>query len=138
METLDTKSTIDTNQQAAPIVKSHYKHKASPCPMKEALQFLAGAWTLEIYWHLRQGPLRFGQLKNALQTVSPKVLTQRLRDLEDLGVVDRNVIESYPPQVEYSLAEFGKKFLPILDQIAEVGSNIIRKSKTKSDQNNLL
>ncbi|MFZ4402911.1 MAG: winged helix-turn-helix transcriptional regulator [Pseudobdellovibrionaceae bacterium] len=99
------------------------------CPIKEAVMFLAGAWTLEIYWHLSQQKLRFGELRRHLVGVSPKVLTQRLRDLEDLGVVERTVLDTYPPQVEYELSSFGKKFIPILDQIAEVGSNLTRKSK---------
>ena len=99
------------------------------CPVREAVKFLAGAWTLEIYWNLNHQNMRFGDLRRILNGVSPKVLTQRLRDLEDLGVVNRQVLETYPPQVEYSLTEFGRQFLPIIDQIAQVGQNLVRKSK---------
>lgn len=100
-----------------------------PCPVKEAVKFLAGAWTLEIYWNLNDKDMRFGDLRRSLVGVSPKVLTQRLRDLEDLGVIHRQVLETYPPQVEYSLTDFGRQFLPIIEQIAEVGKKLVRKSK---------
>lgn len=99
------------------------------CPVKEAVQFLAGAWTLEIYWSLRHCPLRFGELRRQLGTVSSKVLTQRLRNLETLGIVKRQVLESSPPQVEYSLTPLGKNFLPIIDLIAEIGQGLIQNSK---------
>lgn len=97
--------------------------------MREAVKFLAGAWTLEIYWNLRDQSLRFGELRRKLDTVSPKVLTARLRDLEDLGVVHREVLTTSPPQVEYSLTDLGKKFIPIIDSIAELGQKMVRKSK---------
>lgn len=97
--------------------------------MREAVQFLAGAWTLEIYWNLRQGKLRFGQLRRQLVTVSPKVLTERLRDLEDLGVIHREVLPTSPPQVEYSLTDLGRSFIPAIDMIAELGKKMVRKSK---------
>ncbi len=104
-------------------------HQGLKCPVKEAVKFLAGAWTLEIYWYLKEQDLRFGELKRNLQGVSPKVLTQRLRDLEDLGVVHREILETYPPQVQYSLTVFGKKFLPIIEMIADVGQSLVRKSR---------
>lgn len=116
--------------------KQDFKHgnrapacEAGRCPMREAVQFLAGAWTLEIYWNLRQGKLRFGQLRRQLVSVSPKVLTERLRDLEDLGVVHREVLPTSPPQVEYSLTDLGRSFLPAIDMIAELGKKMVRKSK---------
>ncbi|MCE3011309.1 MAG: helix-turn-helix transcriptional regulator [Proteobacteria bacterium] len=112
------------------------KISSGPCPVKEALQFLSGAWTLEIYWVLGRGPLRFGELKRQLGPVSAKVLTHRLRDLEDLGVLEREVKETYPPQVEYSLTAFGRKFEPILESIAAVGQGLLRKSKKTAAQQN--
>jgi DNA-binding HxlR family transcriptional regulator len=101
------------------------------CPLKMALKFLSGAWTAEIYWALRQGPLRFGQLQRSIGDVSAKVLTQRLRDLEDLDIVDRKVIDTRPPQVEYALTPLGQSFTPVLEAIAETGRKLIRKSRRK-------
>lgn len=102
---------------------------SNQCPVRECLKYLTGAWTLEIYWYLKHTSLRFGELKRSLGDVSPKVLTQRLRDLEALGVVQRKVLSTYPPQVDYALTDLGKRFLPLIDQIATIGSEIIATKK---------
>lgn len=101
--------------------------EAMNCPVKVAVQFLAGAWTLEIYWYLSQSSMRFGDLRRSLVTVSPKVLTQRLRDLEELGILKRTVLETYPPQVEYELTPLGRKFIPIIDLIADLGRELTKR-----------
>lgn len=124
------KNSSSLGGKAAALKATPYDEK-NRCPLKEAVKFLAGAWTLEVYWYLRQSPLRFGELKRNLEFVSPKVLTQRLRDLEELGIVHRQVLETSPPQVEYSLTDLGKKFLPAIDLIAEVGQGLLRKSSKK-------
>ena len=103
------------------------KNEVCDCPVREALQFLNGAWTAEIYWNLNAKPLRFGELKRALQGVSAKVLTHRLRELEEQGVLHREVKDTSPPQVEYSLTPFGKKFVPVLESIADVGRMLLKK-----------
>ncbi len=126
------KKMISDKKQAS--CQSSGQFSQGPCPVKEALRFLSGAWTLEIYWALKSGPLRFGQIKRQLGSVSAKVLTHRLRDLEDLGVLEREVKETYPPQVEYSLTSLGLKFGPILETIASVGQGLLRKSKKTAAQ----
>ncbi len=98
-----------------------------PCPVKEAVKFLAGAWTLEIYWYLSQGSMRFGELRRGLETVSSKVLTQRLRELEELGIISRKVLDRYPPQVEYALTELGRRFIPAIEMVADVGKDLLKR-----------
>lgn len=106
----------------------HRPNKAGPvpesCPLKEALRFLAGAWTPEILWYLREEPRRFGDLRRDLKTISSKVLTTRLRELERQGVINRKVMPTSPPTVEYSLTELGRRFEPVLHAIAEVGQDL--------------
>lgn len=97
--------------------------------MKAALKFLSGAWTPEILWYLREEPRRFGDLRRDLVTVSAKVLTARLRQLEASGVVARTVMPSSPPTVEYALTSLGQKFHPILDSMAEVSRSLKRMSR---------
>lgn len=94
------------------------------CPLEDCLRFLSGAWTTKILWYLREEPRRFGDLKRDLGTVSAKVLTTRLRELEERGVLDRRQMPTSPPTVEYSLTPFGARFEPVLDAIAEVGAEI--------------
>ncbi len=100
-----------------------------PCPVKEAVRFLAGAWTLEIYWYLSQEKMRFGELRKHLGTVSSKVLTQRLRELEELGIIERTVLDRYPPQVEYALTTLGRRFIPVIEVVAEIGKDLLKRSK---------
>ncbi|MEQ1876476.1 MAG: helix-turn-helix domain-containing protein [Bdellovibrionia bacterium] len=108
------------------------KSKVPPCdkecPIEEALGFIAGEWTHKILWYLREEPRRFGDLKRDLGTVSAKVLTTRLKELEAKGVVLRTVMPTSPPTVEYSITAFGRKFEPILDSIAEVGEELRKRS----------
>ena len=108
------------------------RSKMSPppegCPLEDCLGFLGGAWTTKILWYLRAEPRRFGDLKRDLGTISAKVLTTRLRELEERGIITRSVMPTSPPTVEYALTSFGVKFQPVLDAIVEVGSELLKRS----------
>ncbi len=95
------------------------------CPLSPCIKLLAGAWTLEIIYFIKGKPIRFGQLRRSLGKVSSKVLTTRLRELEDKGVVIRKVIPTNPPMVEYSLSPLGKELLPILNAMTRVGQKLL-------------
>ncbi len=71
------------------------------CPIGEAISVFAGRWKPEILWHLKKAPLRFNQLQRAIGTVSQKMLTQQLRELERDGLVTRTQYREIPPRVEY-------------------------------------
>ena len=106
----------------------HRPNKSGPipteCPLEHSLKLLAGAWTPQILWYLKTEPRRFGDLKRDLGRISAKVLTTRLRELEEKGVVVRKVMHTSPPTVEYALTDLGRKMGPILETIAEVGKEI--------------
>jgi DNA-binding HxlR family transcriptional regulator len=108
----------------------HRANKSGPvpqgCPLESSLKLLAGAWTPQILWYLRAEPRRFGDLKRDLGNVSAKVLTTRLKELEKRGVITREVKHTSPPTVEYALTPLGLKLNPILESIAEVGTDIQR------------
>jgi DNA-binding HxlR family transcriptional regulator len=114
----------------------HRPNKAGPqpceCPLQTGLKFLAGAWTHQILWYLSVEPRRFGDLKRDLATVSAKVLTTRLRELEELGVITRTVMPTSPPTVEYALTPLGMKFKPVLDAIVDVSRELARKGRRQS------
>lgn len=103
----------------------------SDCPLEECLRLLAGAWTPQILWYVRPGPQRFGELKRSVPGVSAKVLTTRLRELEERGILLRTVLPSSPPSVEYALTDLGREFIPVLDAIASVGGKL-KKSAGKT------
>ncbi len=82
--------------------------EASGCPVERTVDIVGGRWTTLIVNELLSGTKRYGQLRAALTGVSPKTLTDKLRELEDHGVVTRTVHASVPPKVEYTLTEKGQ------------------------------
>ncbi len=94
------------------------------CPLEASLKLLSGAWSPKILWYLRAETRRFGDLKRDLGTISAKVLTTRLRELEKRGVINRTVMPTSPPTVEYTLTPLGHKLGPILEAIADLGREL--------------
>src|SRR5215475_13032908 len=95
-----------------------------PCLLTECMMIIAGAWAPNVIWHLREGPRRFSELRLDIPPVSAKVLAQRLRELEERGVVHRSVQPTSPPSVEYSLTSLGLELVPALDAIVKVGHKL--------------
>ncbi|MED7947385.1 helix-turn-helix domain-containing protein [Streptomyces sp. BE20] len=80
---------------------------AAQCPCRAMLDLLANKWSALAIGALEDGPQRFGELQRRLQGVSPKVLTQTLRRLEDAALLTRTVYPAVPLHVEYALTELG-------------------------------
>jgi DNA-binding HxlR family transcriptional regulator len=87
------------------------------CPTRLALDRIADKWTVLIVGRLAIGTRRFGELRREIAGVSPRVLTQKLRELERDGLVARRIYASVPPKVEYSLTPLGRTLLGLLDAI---------------------
>lgn len=87
------------------------------CPTRLALDRIADKWTVLIVGRLATGTRRFGELRREIAGVSPKVLTQKLRELERDGLVARRIYASVPPKVEYSLTPLGRTLIGLLDAI---------------------
>ena len=85
------------------------------CPVETTLMLIGDKWKVLILRDLMPGTKRFGELKKSIGTVSQKVLTAQLRDMEKKGLVDRQVYAEVPPRVEYSLTDLGRSLKPILD-----------------------
>jgi DNA-binding HxlR family transcriptional regulator len=86
-----------------------------PCSMEKLLNQLSGTWTTYILWFLhKDGSLRFGELRRSLDGISTKVLTERLRMLESMGIIYRNYKPTVPPQVTYGLTQQGKELTQAL------------------------
>ena len=100
------------------------------CPVETTLMLIGDKWKVLILRDLMPGTKRFGELKKSIGSVSQKVLTAQLRDLEEKGLVSRKVYAEVPPRVEYSLTELGKSLSPILDAMRE-WANIIRLKTNK-------
>ena len=98
------------------------------CPVGECMSFLRGAWTPVIIWKLSGGPRRFGELRSDIGKISAKVLSHRLRELEELGVVHRDVKPTSPPSVEYSLSDLGRELTPAIAAIVSVGHRLKKRA----------
>ncbi|MBG1262451.1 winged helix-turn-helix transcriptional regulator [Nostoc commune] len=96
----------------------------SPCPVSIFIAVLSGPWTMCILWVLfTNGPTRFGALKRWVEGVSTKVLTERLRILEQKGILYRHYEPTVPPQVTYGLTELGQKLVFILEQLNDLAQH---------------
>ena len=91
------------------------------CPVETTLILIGDKWKILILRDLLQGTRRFGELKKSIGSVSQKVLTAKLRDMEENGLVHREVYAEVPPKVEYSLTELGQSLRPILDAMWKWG-----------------
>lgn len=102
------------------------------CPLSECMSLLGGAWTPNIIWCLSAGPRRFGELRADIPAISAKVLTSRLRDLEEKGVLWRRVMPTSPPSVEYGLTDLGAEFMPAIQAIVEIGHKFKNRKAAKA------
>lgn len=93
------------------------------CPVETTLTLIGDKWKVLILRDLMHGTKRFGELKKSIGTVSQKVLTAQLRDMEANGLVHREVYAEVPPRVEYSLTELGQSLKPILDAMWNWGED---------------
>ena len=91
------------------------------CPIERAVTILDGKWTLLILRELFGSTRRFGELRAVLDGCSPKTLTDRLRELEEQGVVERKIYAEVPPRVEYKLSKRGKAALPVIEALRDWG-----------------
>lgn len=89
--------------------------KLPACPVETTLMLIGDKWKVLILRDLMPGKKRFGELKKSIGSVSQKVLTAQLRDMEEKGLVNRHVYAEVPPRVEYSLTDQGRSLKPILD-----------------------
>lgn len=95
------------------------------CPIEATLALIGGKYKTLILWHLKDTILRFNELKKLIPKATPKMLTQQLRELESDDLIIRVVYPVVPPKVEYSLSDFGKSIIPILDSMCDWGSDYL-------------
>jgi DNA-binding HxlR family transcriptional regulator len=100
------------------------------CEMELTVYLISGKWKIPIIWNLKEGTMRFAEIKRQLGSVTPKMLTQQLRELEEASLVKRLIYAEMPPRVEYSLTEDAISILPILKQLSQWGNNYYNKNKT--------
>lgn len=94
----------------------HSRFNCSPgCSVEAAIGILDGKWKSIILWHLlTEDTLRFGEIRKRIPNVTQRMLTNQLRELEEDGMLHREVYPQVPPKVEYSLTPLGRSLHPIL------------------------
>jgi DNA-binding HxlR family transcriptional regulator len=99
-------------------------HEASSCAVETTLEIIGGRWKVLILRELFSGTKRFSELQRLLVGITQKMLTQQLRELEQDGLVHRQVYPVVPPKVEYSLTDLGQTLQPVLQAMHEWGVNV--------------
>lgn len=104
------------------------------CPMESAAAVLGRKWHPAIIYHLLdEQPLRFTDLEDRMHTVSGKVLSESLEDLENKGLVERLVSDGRPIQVRYQLTEHGAELRPVIEEMVEWGERYLDDAETPSE-----
>ena len=99
--------------------------KTFHCPVEAALEVIGGKWKPLILWALKDNVMRFGELQKELPGVNTKMLTKQLRELEEDGIIRRKVYPEVPPRVEYTITDFGRTLIPILEALCNWGAEYL-------------
>lgn len=97
------------------------------CPVETTLTLISDKWKVLILRDLMPGTRRFGELKKSIGHVTQKVLTSKLRQMEEDGLLTRTVYAEVPPRVEYALTDLGFSLKPVLDAMGQWGEEYKRK-----------
>jgi DNA-binding HxlR family transcriptional regulator len=108
------------------------KRQLPKCGIDYAFQRIGGKYKGRILWRLRTGILRYGELRKTVTGVTPKMLTQALRELEDDGLLTRKVYVEVPPKVEYELTETGQQLLPFLSLLRDWAKQQMQANNVKA------
>lgn len=96
---------------------SRRSHRCEPVPVqvRQTASLLERRWQLSVIYAALSGAMRFSEFAQAVDGISPRMLAERLRDLEAAGLIERRVLPTSPPAVEYRLTERGRQLGPIVE-----------------------
>lgn len=105
-------------------------NKSYPCCTSVTMRFIGGKWKAVILHHLINGAKRYNELRKVIPTITERTLSLQLKQLEEDNIIDRKVYTEKPPlMVEYTLTDFGKTLLPVLEAITQWGITAPANSK---------
>lgn len=93
----------------------------SSCSVAACAEIVGAKWTALLVHDLSEGPRRFSELEHSCCGISPRTLSERLRALEEDGIVNRRSYAESPPRVEYDLTDKGESLLPIIEEMRRFG-----------------
>ena len=94
-----------------------------PCPIERGMRIIGGKWKGSILWHLKDGPVRFNDLARMLGGASKKMISQRLTEMEEIGLLKRKVLNRRPVAVTYEITLFGRSALGVLEELKDWSEN---------------
>jgi DNA-binding HxlR family transcriptional regulator len=98
------------------------------CPIETTFKIIGKKWTVLIIREILRGRTQFNRFIENIEGITPKVLTERLRELEQLGIIRREIVSEYPVRIEYSLTDVGKGFEPVLLSAASFSMKYMSKT----------
>jgi DNA-binding HxlR family transcriptional regulator len=107
-------------------------HDSGCCSVAACAEILGAKWTAVLVHDLSEGPRRFTELEHSCRGISPRTLSERLRALEQEGIVVRRSYSESPPRVEYELTQKGEDLLPIIDEMRRFGHAWLVEDETLS------
>lgn len=84
------------------------------CPIETTFRIIGKKWTVLVIREMLRGTRQFNRFLENIEGITPKVLTERLRELEKFGIIERRIVSDYPIRVEYGLTDLGREFEPVL------------------------
>ncbi|RDC65178.1 winged helix-turn-helix transcriptional regulator [Adhaeribacter pallidiroseus] len=93
------------------------------CALDVTMNYIGGKWKSVVLWYLLGQTRRFSELKKLIPSITEKMLSLQLKELEADGIVCRTVYPQVPPKVEYALTDFGRELTPIIEAMAKWGRN---------------
>ena len=107
------------------------------CPIETTFKIIGKRWTVLIIREILRGNTHFNRFMENIDGISPKVLTERLRELEQLGIIRRRIVSEYPVKVEYSLTDLGRGFEPVLLSAASLSMKYMPRTVFKDGRSRM-
>src|ERR671938_1513110 len=126
--------TMNDNINCSMINKVYTMSELKSCPIETTFRIIGKRWTVLIIREILIGNTQFNRFMENIKGISPKVLTERLRELERLGIIRRTIVSKYPLRVEYSLTDIGRGFEQVLLSAASFSMMHMPKSVFKNGQ----
>ncbi|MFI6026028.1 winged helix-turn-helix transcriptional regulator [Amycolatopsis magusensis] len=123
-DALEGHQTETYDAELVPDARGRTRRPEPDCPVEIALAAISGRWTTLVLRELMAGPRSFGELREALPSLSAKVLTERLTTLADRGLAERTALPGFPPRTSHRLTPTGERLRPLLIELYRTGTAI--------------
>ena len=114
------------------MARTSHRREGAGCSVERALHLIDGKWKIVILYKLMRGTLRFNEIRRQIPTVTQRMLTHQLRELEADGLLVRTVYAQVPPRVEYSLSARGRSLEPVILALKDWGDQNLSQARAEA------